>query len=84
MVESLVSPELNTHSHTKSTMVRQTRLNKMTKFKYLMNRDVQMEVCTHLDPVLDLPGIVSDDECRLHDGREVNVAVALMLALELI
>lgn len=39
---------------------------------------------TDLDTVLDLASIVSDDEGGLHDGRELDVAVPLMLPLELI
>lgn len=39
---------------------------------------------TDLDPVLDLAGIMSDNEGGLHDSRELNVAVPLMLPLELI
>lgn len=37
-----------------------------------------------LDAVLDLPSIVSDNEGGLHDSRELDVAVPLMLPLELI
>lgn len=43
-----------------------------------------MEVNTDLDTVLDLAGIVSDNEGGLHNSRELDVAVPLMLSLELI
>lgn len=39
---------------------------------------------TDLDTVLDLASIVSNNESRLHDGRELDVAVRLMLPLKLI
>ena len=39
---------------------------------------------TDLDTVLDLASIVSYDEGGLHDGGELDVAVALVLPLELI
>lgn len=39
---------------------------------------------SHLDSILDFPSIVSDDEGRLHDSRELNVAVSFMLTLELV
>lgn len=39
---------------------------------------------TDLNPVLDFASIVLDDEGRLHDGRELDVPVALMLPPELI
>ena len=38
---------------------------------------------THLDSVLDFTSVVSNDEGRLHDGRELDVAVSFMLTLEL-
>lgn len=40
--------------------------------------------CTHLDAVFDLPCIVANDEGWLHDCRKLDVAVPLMLPLELI
>ena len=39
---------------------------------------------TDLDTVLDLASIVSDNEGGLHDSGELDVAVSLMLPLELI
>ncbi len=39
---------------------------------------------SHLDSVLDFTSIVSDDEGRLHDSRELDVAVSFMLTLELV
>lgn len=39
---------------------------------------------SHLDSVLDLPGVVSDDEGRLHDSGELDVTVSFMLTLELV
>lgn len=39
---------------------------------------------SHLDSVLDFPSVVSDDEGRLHDSRELDVAVSFMLTLELV
>lgn len=41
-------------------------------------------VASHLDSVLDFAGVVSDDEGGLHDGRELDVAVSVMLSLELV
>lgn len=38
----------------------------------------------HLHTVLDLPGVVSDDESRLHDSRKLDVAVSFVLSLELV
>lgn len=37
-----------------------------------------------LDAVLDFAGVVSDNEGRLHDSGELNVAVGLVLPLELV
>lgn len=42
------------------------------------------EFRSHLHAVLDLPGVVPDDEGWLHDGRKLNVAVSLVLPLELV
>lgn len=42
------------------------------------------EHASHLDSVLDFPSVVSDDEGRLHDSRELDVAVSFMLTLELV
>lgn len=39
---------------------------------------------SHLDAVLDFAGVVSDDEGRLHDCGELDVAVGLVLPLELV
>lgn len=39
---------------------------------------------TDLDPVLDLAGIVADNEGGLHDSGELDVAVPLVLPLEFI
>lgn len=39
---------------------------------------------SHLDSVLDFTSVVSDDEGRLHDSRELDVAVSFMLTLELV
>ena len=39
---------------------------------------------THLDPVLDLAGVVVDDEGGLHDGGELDVAVSVVLPSELV
>ncbi len=39
---------------------------------------------SHLDAVFDLAGVVSDDEGWLHDGRELDVTVSLVLPLKLI
>lgn len=39
---------------------------------------------SHLHAVLDLSGVVSDDEGWLHDGRKLDVAVSLVLPLELV
>ncbi len=44
----------------------------------------ESKVFTDLDSVLDLASVVSDDEGRLHDGRELDVTVRFMLPLELI
>ena len=43
-----------------------------------------MKESTHLDAVLDLAGVVSDDEGRLHDSGELHVAVPFMLPFELV
>lgn len=42
------------------------------------------ERSSHLNAVLDLPSVVSDDEGRLHDSRKLDVAVSLVLPLELV
>lgn len=42
------------------------------------------KVDTDLHTVLDLARVVSDNEGGLHDGRELDVAVPLVLPLELI
>lgn len=42
------------------------------------------ECSSHLHAVFDLPSVVLDDEGRLHDGRKLDVAVSLMLSLELV
>lgn len=39
---------------------------------------------SHLHTVLDLSSVVSDNEGRLHDGRKLDVAVSLVLSLELV
>lgn len=39
---------------------------------------------SYLDSVLDFPSVVSDDEGRLHDSGELDVAVSFMLTLELV
>lgn len=44
----------------------------------------ESEDYTDLDTVLDLASVVSDNEGGLHDGRELDVAVPLVLPLELI
>lgn len=42
------------------------------------------ECVSHLDSVLDFTSVVSDNEGRLHDSRELDVAVSFMLTLELV
>lgn len=42
------------------------------------------EHASHLDSILDFTSVVSDDEGRLHDSRELDVAVSFMLTLELV
>lgn len=42
------------------------------------------EVDTDLDTILDFTSIVSDNEGGLHDCRELDVAVPVMLPLEFI
>lgn len=42
------------------------------------------EDSTDLDTILDLSSIVSDNEGWLHDSREVNVVVTLVLPLKLV
>lgn len=39
---------------------------------------------SHLHAVLDLSSVVSDNKSRLHDSRKLDVAVSLVLSLELV
>lgn len=57
-------------------------LRTQTDVKLLLSNNTQ--AASHLDAVLDFTGVVSDDEGRLHDSGELDVAVSFMLTLELV
>lgn len=50
----------------------------------LLRSNAPQEGASHLDAVLDFSSVVSDDEGRLHDSGELDVAVSFMLTLELV
>lgn len=52
--------------------------------RHLLNQHQIGLWALYLDAIFDLPGVVSDDERRLHDSGKLDVAAALVLTLKLI